>query len=129
MATMNILNFIRALGVQVGLDFDDELLIETPDSISRDTILATLKPYRTDLTQSLKAEGLFLRSYHFGGPLDGQPHAYSRWGNPYHAVHVARAKWAVYQVDRDQRALFRGYATSERKAKRGEYVAIDKTRK
>jgi hypothetical protein len=53
-----------------------------------------------------------------GGPLNGQPHAWC--GGPRHAiaVRIGPRRWAAYEIGDDHlRAWFRGYATSEKKAR------------
>lgn len=130
-----LLTFVRALGFELSsLDWDGEFLIEGPDRVSVTELIEALKPLHDELVSQLAREADLVRVERFsGGPYDGRPHRALRhrpaiigadgkrryfWCLP--AIPPEPAKWATYEQLRDGRTIFRGYATSEAKARRGE---------
>lgn len=123
-----MISFLRALGFEFHIDYDCELLIEKPDEVSVDDVLEALGAWRENwrgiLARQVKYEGQCERREFCGGPLHGQRHSvdYHLMYHHFRGYHLARAKWAVYEFQPDGRAFFRGYATSERKARDGRFV-------
>lgn len=123
---------MEAMGLVVGLDYDDTLTVEVPEQgeFTRESIAEWLRdpanPLNGVLVSELDNRRRRTLTRCIGGPLDGQRHGWSGWrfanAPTFTAVHVARAKWACYRVERDGRAFFIGYASNRQKAKRGEAI-------
>lgn len=123
------LEILRALGLRVGLDFDGELLVDAGDDPARSIDRATIAEW-VQRVENTRLQAALLHELHrerrrmlrvcYGGPLDQQFHGWCSYGQKFHGVRVERARWATYRVEEDGRAFFVGYATSEKKSKRGE---------
>ena len=120
-----MIRFLRALGFDFHIDYDGELLIEKPDQVSVEGVLDALSVWREEWEKEfrftlLRAAARERRCF-MGGPRDGKLHNQSLYrGSAYfRGFHEARAKWAVYEFFPDGRAIFRGFAASEQKARRG----------
>ncbi len=110
------LDLLRAIGFTFGYaDPDCKELDIQPPSLSSREMVAALKQYDAAIKSVLHWERKQRLSICCGGPRNG--HRYRRYKSDIIAFHLARAKWAVYEVGPDGRAWFRGYATSAKKAK------------
>ncbi len=115
----NTRHLVRALGFTVGLDYDGELLIEQPATVSVERIVELLRLAKASLASEIEGERKWNQMIYVGGPMNGKRHAggCSQWLT----VHVGRARWAAYyrRPDwwRDGRAFYIGEATNKRKAR------------
>lgn len=125
---ISLVEFLESLGVKISLDWDDTIQVEFPDSVPMELVRAAC----TIATDSIKSTMISRRERRIrtcsGGPLHGKPHN-TCWSNAM-VGHESRGKWYVYHVMPDGRAIFRGYATSEKKARAlaGRKSAMDKQR-
>jgi len=113
------LDFMRELGFEFGLDWDGQLLIESPESLSVEHLCGLIKQYSGGIKRRLYFEGENAKHVLVGGLLNGRK--YDRGGFLNHPIcyHIQRGVWAVYMVKShdDPRAWFIGTATSKKKAK------------
>lgn len=122
-----MIRFLRALGFDFHVDWDQSLIIKEPDQVSVGDVLDALSAGREDWVELIRRtvlnEAVEERSRLMGGPLDGKRHSERvyRTAAYFKGFRVARAKWAVYEIQPDSRAFFRGYATSECKARGGNF--------
>lgn len=118
-----VVDFLRDLDFEIGLDFDGQVIIEYPESLNPKDVANELSKYSDSIRKELTARATMQRRQFVGGPLNGNRHGHFAWcGNTVIAVRICRAKWACYEITdhADGRAWFRGFATSEAKAKRKE---------
>lgn len=116
---MSLLAFAEALGIKLGLDWDGELLIEYPEILSRLEIEAAVAPFEEDLALAISLRAKRLLNVLVGGPFNGRRNFSGCCHGETFGRRVSRAHWAVYRQGDDGRAFFIGYATSQRKARRG----------
>ena len=122
------LDLLESLGIRLERDPDTNRLVYSQDApITSENVRWALNTHRSELARLYDIRERSRRRVCAGGPLDGKRHSWFTYttSRPYHAVRVKRAKWAVYQLASDGlEARFVGYATSEPKAKRGEFVRV-----
>lgn len=127
MTFVKLLDAFRELGYSIHEDWDGELLIEEPEYIDVGTATAILMVGENQIRHSLSFEQEIKLSRFMGGPLDGkrheEPSKILKEKERLKGFRIERAKWAVYYFETDGRAIFRGYATSEKKARQGILVA------
>lgn len=111
------LEVLRALGIELSLDWDDQLILRAPSRIEYDEIKKVAEKYNDVFIHDLQGERRRALSVCVGGPKNGQRHGWSGAWNKIHCVNVHRACWAVYEIQDDGRAFFRGYAKSRKKAR------------
>lgn len=124
---VEVLEVLELLGFKFGLDWDDSLTCVSPASIDVVAANRIVAEFRDAVRDDLLGRRYRDLRRCNGGPRHGRVHNWLFWmeqrGNEhvaipsYNPVHVARAKWAVYRCDPDQRAYFVGYAKSKRKAR------------
>lgn len=98
-----------------------ELAIEARD-ISAADLRCALERYQKPMRDHLHWERERRMRVFVGGPLNGQRYGLWKQAGATIAKHIARAKWAAYEVGKDGRAWFRGFATSHLKARRLQLV-------
>ncbi len=122
-----LLDVATHLGYTLSLDVDGELVVKGPLAINVRNLSALLRYYRFPLARHIQHLADDDRCRFYGGPLDSRQHGRSDYGKSrlprYWAYRQARAKWVVFQPTDDGRAIFRGWATSEKKGKAGDYHA------
>lgn len=117
------LDFFREIGFEFGLDWDGQLMIEFPETVSVEELTSLIKQYAEGIKVRLYFEGQKAKRIFVGGPLNGQPYfpsgCYSGWPNYPMCYHVKRGEWLVYMVKShdDPRAWYVGKSTSKKKAK------------
>ena len=113
------LDFFREVGFEFGLEWDGQLIIEFPESVSVDKLTTLIKQFSEGIKKSLYFEGQIAKSVLVGGPMNGKPYFNSGWPNHPLCYHVKRGEWLVYMVKSqdDPRAWFVGKAKSKKKAK------------
>lgn len=116
------LELLEELGLVLGLDWDGELLVDCPERIASADLEEAIARFRGPLTRELAARGRRQLKQLVGGPFNGQRNDLFYCPGAHYGKRVGRAKWAVYQQRRDGRAFFRGYATSEAKARRCQLI-------
>ena len=113
-------DFLREIGIEIGKDWDGELIINYPDDIPQ-RMRDLVEDFKGGIKKRLWFEGEHAKSCYIGGPYNGKPYWYSQYHIPNKPVcfHIERKKWAVYMVKSidDPRAWFMGYATSKEKGK------------
>lgn len=113
------LDFLREIGFDFGLDWDGQLIIEYPETVSVDTLINLIKQFSEGIKTRLYFEGQKAKRILVGGPMNGKP--YFNAGMPNHPLcfHVKRGEWLVYMIKdyNDPRAWFVGKASSKKKAK------------
>jgi len=114
------LDFLRELGFEFGLDWDGQLIIEYPETISIDKTVSLVKIFEKGIKTRLYFEGQKAKMVHVGGPLNGKPYFGCRTPNQPLCCHIKRGEWLVYVVKsyEDPRAWYVGRASSKKKAKR-----------
>lgn len=122
-----LLKFLEQLGVTFEMDWDDEVIIEVPEDLEAADVMNAIKsePFGKDLSESVVYRAKASRAVFVGGMLNGKRTGWiglRQW----FANHVKRGRWEVYERVNDGRAFFRGYATSQAKAKRGEINELTK---
>jgi len=116
---LTVLTLLEELGVTLELDWDNALMTTVPGSLSAGPVRSLIERHSQQITQSVLSRAA-LRKWRFvGGPLDRKPHCRSPWFQKRIVWREARAKWAVYQLEKDGRAFFKGYAASEQKGRHG----------
>lgn len=122
--SLHELKILETLGVEIGLDFDDELLVTFPEKLDLAKLRSLLSEEvnRKDLRQTLIWNRSRSMRQFVGGPRHGQQYLQWELEGTFRGFRISRAKWAVYEYAKDGRAFFRGWATSQRKARRGEFV-------
>ncbi len=114
--------FLESLGFEFHLDFDRQLIIEYPEELTVQDMAIALGPLSGGIREHLEGRQRIAMHTCMGGPLDGKPHMWPYWNSrKIYAVRVKRAHWAAYRLQRDGRAIFQGYATSQKKARQGEF--------
>lgn len=117
--------FLERLGFEFHLDWNDELEIHSPEITAAD-IVSELEKYEDDVTGQILRRAASNLEQFVGGPFNGQRHDAIYWGqNQFIGRKVSRAKWAVYELQKDGRAFFRGWAKSKVKMLRGEIYEKD----
>ena len=116
---LTVLTLLEELGVTLELDWDNSLIAAVPGSLSAGPVKALIERHSQQITQSVLSRAALRKWRFIGGPLDGKPHCRSPWFQRRVVWRESRAKWAVYQLEKDGRAFFKGYAPSEVKARRG----------
>lgn len=111
------IDFLREIGIAIGLDWDDELIIKYPDDIP-DRMKKLISEFREGIKKRLGFERKRRQHCFVGGPLNGKGYDWIEPNKPF-CYHVKRSEWAVYIVKswEDPRAWFVGTATSKKKAK------------
>lgn len=107
--------FLESIGFTFELDWDGELTMSYPENMDGLTVANALAEQGTHITKNLKGWAALDRRQLLGGPFNGRAHGH-REGTRI-PMPVRRGRWAVYVVAADGRAWFRGYATSEAKAR------------
>jgi len=116
---MSLLRFAEALGIQPSMDWDDSVSIEYPEVVCRSEMEAALAPVKDCLAREFTIRARRRREVLVGGPFNGQPNRWDYCRGATFGRRVARAHWAVYREGDDGRAFFIGFASSQRKARRG----------
>lgn len=125
---------LRAVGFKFAVDYDGSLQWTAPESIDVAKLKFIVEHGEAAIAREILSREVRLRRCCYGGPMDGRRHAWLfhylgrinaageviGYAPHYVPVRVNRAKWATYRLQEDGRAFFVGYATSERKARRGE---------
>jgi hypothetical protein len=117
------LDFLRELGIKIGKDWDEELVIEYPADISQ-RMRKLIEKFSEGIKRRLYFENQDALRCFVGGPLADKPHGCLRHNNPF-CYNVKRGKWAVYLVknSKDPRAWFVGYATSKKNGKLLKFIS------
>lgn len=115
-----LLRFLEHLGVNFDMDYDGEVFFDVPKDVCHDAIEEALQPFGKGLAQEVRNRARRQRSVFVGGQWNGKTAAHLGVWNPWIRHHLRRGCWEVYEAVPDGRAFFRGYATSEKKARLGE---------
>lgn len=116
---MSLLRFAQALGIRVWMDWDDEVSIDCPEVVSRSEIEAALGPFADRLKTEFEVRARCRRAILVGGPFNGTRNNWDYCPGATFGRRVAKSHWAVYRQADDGRAFFVGFASSQRKARRG----------
>jgi hypothetical protein len=112
------IDFLREIGIEIGQDWDGELIIEYPSDIPQ-RMRDLIEEFGEEIKKRLHHEGIHARESFVGGPLSGK--RYYNWIQPNKpfCYHVKRKEWAIYMVKShdDPRAWFIGTATSKKNGK------------
>jgi|GEM_PF-7123748 len=112
------LDFLERFGVRIGYA---EPECETWDiqarDISAEELICALREYEPAIETHLACSRQRNLQVCVGGPFNGRRHDRFQEGDII-SFHLARARWAVYEVGSDGRAWYRGEATSKKKARR-----------
>lgn len=109
------LEFLKLFGFRFGLDLDEQVIIESPETVVVAEIVSELEKHNEAIKRDLTIRAKNARQQCVGGPFNGRRHC-QYFGCPI-LFHIKRAKWAVYVVSRDGRAFFLGYETSKKKGR------------
>ena len=126
MPHLTAIRLLTILGVDLGLDWDDELLVTCPEFITGNTLEDVVREHADQIRTEIAARAGRARRQFVGGPFNGKRHDVNFVPGCYRGVKVGLRRWAVYHFQRDGRAIFRGWATSEMKARRGEVLQDSK---
>jgi len=115
------LDFLRELGFEFGIDWDGQLIIEYPETISLEKTVNLVKKYENGIKTRLHFEGQKVKRVYVGGPFNGKPYYHGGFPNQLLCHHVKRGEWLVYMVKshNDPRAWFLGKTSSKKNAKNG----------
>ena len=134
-----LLEFLEAVGCKFSMDWDSHVIVAVPEELSHIQIREAIEPFAKELSRQVRYRAKRRRSVFVGGTLNGQEVGTQARGTYGHHMpngrygywirhRIKRGCWEVYEEDaKDGRAFFRGYATSERKARRGEIKKAHKT--
>ena len=113
------LDFLREIGFEFGLDWDGQLIIEYPETVSAETLTNLIKQYAEGIKKRLYFEGQKVKRVYVGGPLNGKSYLGFTAPNQPMCHHVKRGEWLVYMVMNydDPRAWYVGKTSSKKKAK------------
>ncbi len=123
----NVLALLEAIGVELGLEWDNSLESLVPREIDAHGLAVWIAEHGEKIAQDIRHRSTRDRRRCIGGPFDGQRYtapamiplvdgdrtlSYGRI-----ALQIARGSWAAYAMAFDGRAFFVGIEGSERKAK------------
>src|SRR5438105_983972 len=111
-------HFVERLGFTLGLDVDNALIIEHPETVRVDEMIGLLTECQRSLIADIQSDAARDRRQYVGGPANGQKLPLS--GSHYRTVHVGRGRWAAYYCPEpysDGRAFYVGEASNHRKAR------------
>lgn len=113
------LDFLREIGFEFGLDWDGQLIIEYPETVSVDKLTNLIKQFSGGIKKSLYFEGQKAKRVLVGGPMNGKPYFNAVMPNHPLCFHIGRGEWLVYMIKNhdDPRAWFVGKTSSKKKAK------------
>lgn len=123
MRYLTVIKLLKALEVEIGLDWDGALMFTCPVVVSGATLEGLIEEHAEQIARELGAAGRRAMECFVGGPLNGQRHDALFAVGAHRGYRQGPKKWAVYQFERDGRAFFRGWATSQKKAWRGEVIS------
>ena len=119
------LDFLRALGFEFSLDWDDEVLVKPPASLEVRDVAGLIAEFKDLILRRLKTDAHHDQQVCVGGPCSGKRH--DGCGCTPILFHLCRRSWAVYKTksypSTDERAWFIGMTTSKAKARRMWYQA------
>lgn len=114
-----LLEFLKGLGVRFDMDWDEEVTLTVPETVSSDEISHALQPFKERLCDEVRSRAKRQRTVFVGGSLNGQ--MIGAWqclvptihpdGTTHHWIvhHVARGRWEIYDQECYMgRAFFRG---------------------
>jgi len=112
------IDFLRELGIEIGSDWDGEVIIKYPDDIP-ERMRNLIEEFEDGIKTRLHHEGIHAKECFVGGPLNGKGFYDYRMRNGVYCHHLARGEWAVYKIRSpdDPRAWFMGMATSKKKGR------------
>lgn len=117
----DVLRFLGALGITAHIDLEDQVVIEYERGLTVYDVCNEIGKYHEAIRSALILRARYERHRFYGGPMDGKPHRLGCCRS--FGYRVGRAKWAAYSILKDGRAIFKGYATSEAKAKAMAHLA------
>ena len=117
----DVLRFLESLGITTHIALDEQLVIEYEREINVFDVCNEIGKHQEAVKAALINRAQYERFRFYGGPLNGKPHGLGTSRS--FAYRVGRANWAAYAILKDGRALFRGFASSEAKAKTVAQVA------
>lgn len=115
------LELLVSLGCEMHIDFDGELQFSVPDPLNVDTVIQQIERHKNYLAGQVKCRANRDRRLFMGGPFNGQKFGGYVYGGNW-VSRVERAKWVVYEPMPDGRAVFKGFASSRAKGRRGELM-------
>lgn len=116
MAYIGPLEIMERLGVQFEVDWDGEVTSLVPSEIDRQAVCSLIADMGIEIKRAMEYRRKEATRVFVGGPLGGQRHDIHSWDKTF-AHHVGHANWAAYHIRSDGRAVFRGFATSRKKAR------------
>jgi hypothetical protein len=130
----NVYEILTAAGYRFSLDFDDEVLVESPEQLDRDGIDKVMQKAMYSIQCRLRSDRRVDQQVFVGGPLAGQRHGDQVRLDGKMFVKLGPKRWACYgkpivklagigyvPAD-DPRLFFLGIASSQRNAKLGQYI-------
>ena len=132
--TINVFDLLTTMGYRFSLDFDDEVLIEKPETLDLSKMDEMVQNALWQIQCRLRGQrSRSLRGF-VGGPLAGRNHKGPNRVDGKLFMKIGPKQWACYQhqlerlegigytVSDDPRLYFRGMATSEKNARQGRYI-------
>lgn len=113
---MFVTELLEALGFKIGLDWDDELMVEPPQAIDLGSACSWIAGHKRQIKKEVASKAQYEKYILVGGPRAGDRHGHAH-GSPPMLFHIKHGQWAVYVVQKDCRAIFYGYASSQEKAR------------
>ena len=117
--SLNELDLLAALGVELHLDFDNSVSWEMPPVLDANKLDEYLQQHTRTLAEKVVWRHKGAQRRFYGGPMEGKPHGFG--GNKHtHEHYISRARWAAYCCPDtwDGRFFYCGETTSEAKAKK-----------
>jgi len=107
---------LEHLGFSFPMDFDGDVLIESPSEVRVSDIVALLleRGNKEIVDRTIRFRARRNMRVCVGGPMNGQRHDGRFWSCEL-LYHLGRAEWAAYLVSPDGRAYFVGMATSKKR--------------
>lgn len=115
----DVLDLLDVLGVTFSMDIDGTIDCIVPESIECSKISEFVQYHGERLNDQLKYRFMRERQQFVGGPLNGKQVRIAGYTGSYYAHNIDRGYWACYQWTDEGRAMFRGFSTSKRRAKKG----------
>lgn len=115
-AVPGLIEFLERVGFTFGTDEDRNTHVGWPVDVTTEDIADALKPDADAIGVFLERRAELQRHCYVSGPRQGQRHYMDPVKCEAFGIHAGRRKWEAYELLPDGRAIFRGIATSRKKA-------------
>ena len=115
-----LLDALEGFGCEFGLDLDGTLTFEVPaEGITPYQLVEFIRKHEAGIADRIADRAKMDRRVYHGGPLHGQKYGYAG-SKKFITFKAGPAKWVVYKLDDEHRAIFQGYASSQKRGRLGQ---------